>query len=451
MSEDDIDLAGHDGQGPGRVDRDRRAPRFSWTPAYEATFFRSLCESVQLGMRENSSFKAEAWERAAQALQEHHGAYPAKSHLINKSDNARKRFRLWRGLREDPDFIYNPVTRTVTATEEAWRAHIEPSPHKSSQNQAPAASSSATTGAQQRPTTAPSLPRNLTAGQASALTPPEESVPQGRKRPSPMGSLQSAGDLAQSTSGPAIPQSALPTSPEKRRRLSSRDEATSSTSAATPLLGSSALPATGTRSTLEPRSRPESQVAAIHSILEELVSLSKASRALSYADAAAKGARQTPEEAAAPQQPEIIPSESASTASLIDVDMPSVHTVRSDFLEQDIQTETQAERIRREEEAARANQAAKKKAAGKARKADSWVTRQFSQLSDGSVTAIAIANFFGVVGVSGFLGYRAWGLYEKSRLDWKHVGVGFGVLAAVGAVEAVLGRYLYKSKERDSS
>jgi hypothetical protein len=58
-------------------------------------------------------------------LQESHGAYPAKSHLINKSDNARKRFRLWRGLREDPEFVYNQVTRTVTATEEAWSAHIE--------------------------------------------------------------------------------------------------------------------------------------------------------------------------------------------------------------------------------------------------------------------------------------------------------------------------------------
>ncbi|KAL7948782.1 hypothetical protein V8C42DRAFT_312315 [Trichoderma barbatum] len=172
---------------------------------------------------------------------------------------------------------------------------------------------------------------------------------------------------------------------------------------------------------------------------------------MSYADAAAKGARQTPEEAAAPQQPEIIPSESASTASLIDVDMPSVHTVRSDFLEQDIQTETQAERIKREQEAARANHAAKKKAASKAKKADSWLTRQFSQLSDGSVNAIALANVFGVVGVSGFLGYRAWGLYERNRLDWKHAGVGFGILAAVGAVEAVLGRYLYKSKEGESS
>ncbi|KND87079.1 hypothetical protein TOPH_08270 [Tolypocladium ophioglossoides CBS 100239] len=128
MSEDDVDMPGPDGQGSARVDRDRRAPRFSWTPAYEATFFRSLCDSVQLGLRENSSFKAEAWERAAQALQESHGAYPAKSHLINKSDNARKRFRLWRGLREDPEFLYSPITRTVTATEEAWRAHIEREP-----------------------------------------------------------------------------------------------------------------------------------------------------------------------------------------------------------------------------------------------------------------------------------------------------------------------------------
>lgn len=118
MSDDD------DGK-PAQVDRDHRTMRFSWTPAYEATFFRSLCESVQLGLRENSSFKAEAWERAAQALQESHGAVPTKSHLINKSDNARKRFRLWRGLREDPDFTYNSLTRTVSASEEAWRAHIE--------------------------------------------------------------------------------------------------------------------------------------------------------------------------------------------------------------------------------------------------------------------------------------------------------------------------------------
>ncbi|SPO01539.1 uncharacterized protein DNG_04212 [Cephalotrichum gorgonifer] len=123
MSDDEF------GHHEGRANpSDKRAPRFSWTPAYEATFFRSLCESVQLGLRENHSFKAEAWDRAAAALREQHGAYPTKSHLVNKSDNARKKFRLWRGLREHPGFSYNPANRTVVGSDEAWKGHIEKEP-----------------------------------------------------------------------------------------------------------------------------------------------------------------------------------------------------------------------------------------------------------------------------------------------------------------------------------
>ncbi|KAK0621949.1 Myb/SANT-like DNA-binding domain-containing protein [Bombardia bombarda] len=105
-----------------------RGPRFSWNPAFEATFFRSLCESVNAGLREGSTFKPEAWDRATQALISHHNAYAQKSHLINKSDNARKKFRLWRGLREDLEFIYDPQSKTVTASDEAWKRHIEVRP-----------------------------------------------------------------------------------------------------------------------------------------------------------------------------------------------------------------------------------------------------------------------------------------------------------------------------------
>ena len=103
----------------------KKGPRFSWTPAYETTFFSSLCDSVERGLKDNHSFKQEAWDRAMQALKERHGAYPNKGHLINKSDNARKKFRLWRGLREHPDFLYNPTTKIVTASEDVWRTHIE--------------------------------------------------------------------------------------------------------------------------------------------------------------------------------------------------------------------------------------------------------------------------------------------------------------------------------------
>jgi Myb/SANT-like DNA-binding protein len=126
MSDDEYPIDGASTlTASGSAERDKRAPRFSWTPAYEATFFRSLCESVHRGLRENHSFKSEAWDHAATALREKHGAFPTKNHLVNKSDNARKKFRLWRGLREDPEFLYNPTTKVVTASDASWKAHIE--------------------------------------------------------------------------------------------------------------------------------------------------------------------------------------------------------------------------------------------------------------------------------------------------------------------------------------
>ncbi|KAF5133989.1 hypothetical protein E5D57_004617 [Metarhizium anisopliae] len=176
------------------------------------------------------------------------------------------------------------------------------------------------------------------------------------------------------------------------------------------------------------------------------------SSSVSYADVAASGPKQSPEDAAAPRPAEVVTTESASTASLIDVDVPSVRTVPSDFLEQDVQTETQAGRLERDVEAAKAKaEQAKKKAGKKARDADSWLVRQFSSLSDGSAGALVITNVAAVIGVSSYLGYRAWGLYEKGNLTWKNAGVGVGILAGVGAVEAVFGRYLYKGKKNGSS
>lgn len=126
MSDEDFSAAG--GANPSHTPGKHRGPRFSWTPDFEATFFRSLCESVALGLREGSTFKHEAWDRAITALIERHGAYANKSHLINKSDNARKKYRLWRGLREDPAFLYDRASRTVTASEDAWKRHLEKEP-----------------------------------------------------------------------------------------------------------------------------------------------------------------------------------------------------------------------------------------------------------------------------------------------------------------------------------
>jgi D-serine ammonia-lyase len=152
-------------------------------------------------------------------------------------------------------------------------------------------------------------------------------------------------------------------------------------------------------------------------------------------------------QAAAPQPPQVETNESASTASLIDVDLPSVHTVPSDFLEQEIQTETQAKRLERESEAKKAKSKAKKEAV----RTDNWLTAQFSKLSDGSAGAIAVANLVGVASLSAWLGYKGWGLYERGNLTWQKVGLGVGILASVGVAESALGRYLYKGQKSGSS
>uniref|UniRef100_A0A098D8H4 D-serine dehydratase n=1 Tax=Gibberella zeae (strain ATCC MYA-4620 / CBS 123657 / FGSC 9075 / NRRL 31084 / PH-1) TaxID=229533 RepID=A0A098D8H4_GIBZE len=170
---------------------------------------------------------------------------------------------------------------------------------------------------------------------------------------------------------------------------------------------------------------------------------------MSYADIAAKGPKQSPEDAAAPQPPQILTDESASTASLVDVDMPSVHTVPNDFLEQEIQTETQAARIEREEEA-KQEKRKRDSAASKAKQTDNWLIQQFSKLSDGEATGLTVANLATVVSLGAFLGYKGWGLYEKGRLDWKAVSYGVGILASAAAAQGAVGRYLYKGKKGGS-
>jgi len=179
---------------------------------------------------------------------------------------------------------------------------------------------------------------------------------------------------------------------------------------------------------------------------------------MSYAEVASKGPQQTPAEKAAPQPPQIITDDSTSSSSLVDVDTPSVRTVPSDYAEQDVKTDTQAARIEKEQreaeakakakiEAARAEaDLAKKKAKSKAKKADSWLTKRFENMGDGPAGALAAANLIAVVGLSGWLGFKAWGLYERGRLSWKDIGLGLGLLGAVGAAEGVFANYLYKAK-----
>jgi hypothetical protein len=121
---------------------------------------------------------------------------------------------------------------------------------------------------------------------------------------------------------------------------------------------------------------------------------------MSYADIAARGPKQTPEEAAAPPVPEIN-HDSSTTSSLIDVDSPHVVSVPSDFEEQKVKTETQATRLEHEVEdkertarkkAADMAEKAKKEASADAKKAKKEAKKAMGKLSDNRENPVVVGN-----------------------------------------------------------
>ncbi|KAF5861373.1 hypothetical protein ETB97_000336 [Aspergillus alliaceus] len=163
---------------------------------------------------------------------------------------------------------------------------------------------------------------------------------------------------------------------------------------------------------------------------------------MSYAEAAAKGPKQSAEECSrAPDVGRIYKDESESTASLVDVDSPHVTAVDPNFLNQDIKTTTQAERVEREEsekkkkaqeeQNAKAKAKAKAKASGVCRNADNPVY-------------IGNAVLLGLVGAG--LGFGAYRKHLDGKLSWELVGLWSGAVGAFGAVDYFVSKWFLQNK-----
>ncbi|KAJ9489012.1 hypothetical protein VN97_g4298 [Penicillium thymicola] len=169
---------------------------------------------------------------------------------------------------------------------------------------------------------------------------------------------------------------------------------------------------------------------------------------MSYADAAAKGPKQSPEDVSiqvpmsklyrAPPVGGVYHDESESTASLIDVDSPHVQTVDSGFLKQDVQTTTQAERVEREVEEKKREVEEKKKA--KAHK----VKRHGICENTGNPVFLANAAIATVVGAG--LGFGAYKQHARGNLSWELVGLSAGAVGIFGAVDYLVSKWFLQNK-----
>ncbi|KAJ0415733.1 hypothetical protein BJY00DRAFT_317553 [Aspergillus carlsbadensis] len=160
---------------------------------------------------------------------------------------------------------------------------------------------------------------------------------------------------------------------------------------------------------------------------------------MSYAEAAAKGPKQSPEEVPRNRAPDInrvYKDESESTASLVDVDGPHVTAVDSEFLEQDVKTTTQAERIEREQ-AEKAQEAREKKQKPKAKPSR-------VRGNEGNPVFIGNAALMALVGAG--LGFGAYRKHTQGKLSWEVVGLWTGIVGAAGAVDYFVSKWFLQNK-----
>lgn len=174
---------------------------------------------------------------------------------------------------------------------------------------------------------------------------------------------------------------------------------------------------------------------------------------MSYADAAKKGPKQSPEEARAPAPPSIEPSE--SSASLIDVDSPHVQSVESDFKDAAVKTDTQAHRLASEashdakiasDKASSAASDAKKRASAKGKEAKADAKKEWASLKENQDNPVVVGNaIIWAVGAAA-LGFGAYKKHSEGQLDLKLAGITAGAVAAFAAVDYYASEWLFANK-----
>jgi len=166
---------------------------------------------------------------------------------------------------------------------------------------------------------------------------------------------------------------------------------------------------------------------------------------MSYADIAAKGPQQSPEEARAPPVAELERSED-SVSSLIDVDSPHISSVPSDFETQSVKTDTQASRLEHEasDEAQAKASEAKTKASELKDKAKSKGRKAGSRIKENSDNPVIVGNAVVVAILGTVLGVGAYRKYAANELSWKVVGAWTAVVGLFAGADYYVSQYFFK-------
>jgi cation transport ATPase len=137
----------------------------------------------------------------------------------------------------------------------------------------------------------------------------------------------------------------------------------------------------------------------------------------------------------APAQPQVEHASDDSVHSLVDVDSPHISSVPSDYESQEIKTDTQAERIEREEEIKEEVKNVKERAAAKKDAAKEKVKKNADN-------PVVLSNAVGLAVVGGIVGFGAYRQYVRGELTGKVVAAWAAVIGLFGVGDYYVSQYV---------
>jgi len=159
---------------------------------------------------------------------------------------------------------------------------------------------------------------------------------------------------------------------------------------------------------------------------------------MSYAEVAAKGPKQTPQEARAPVPPIVEKMESDGTASLTDLGSPHVVSVHSSFEDQSVKTTTQAQRIQMEHEEDVTQRDVR--TSTKRSKANR------ENLRYNSKNPVVLGNALLIAGISATLGYGAYQRQKAGKLSWEIISWWTGAVGLFATADYFVSKWFVQNK-----
>lgn len=118
----------------------------------------------------------------------------------------------------------------------------------------------------------------------------------------------------------------------------------------------------------------------------------------------------------------------------------------SDFESQSVKTDTQAERIEREEELKQAAAEAKAKAASAKEKAKGKGKKGAQYARDNADNPVFIGNAVLIGALGSVLGYQAYKKYTIGEFTWKVAGIGASIVGVFALGDYYVSKYVLRDK-----